>query len=211
MMSVDALVLHRWFSFRLGRRSASEEAPGATGDPPSLRDGVAKLTARDLMTREPATVQEDTRMAGVAAVMLEHNTGCVLVTAVDGRPRGLITESDFVVKEGTLPFSWERQPQLFGEPVSLPRVDDAYSRGRWLTAGEVMSPIDVSVRPETSIVEVVRLMFRRHVEYVPVIANSRVAGIISRRDLLRLVARGEVGGSEDSDPRSGLIGDINDP
>jgi CBS domain-containing protein len=182
------------------RRRKNGEQPTMRGDyttPPS--NSAATLTARDLMTRKVPTVREDTRLAGVAAVMLEHSVGCALVLGADDRLRGTITEADFALTEGHAPFSQERYLKLFGEPVAISALSTAYTRGRWLTAAEVMHPPACTVSPETPMADVVRLMLRRHVEYVPVIADSRVVGMISRRDLLRLVAGGDIGGVEGSD------------
>jgi CBS domain-containing protein len=44
---------------------------------------------------------------------------------------------------------------------------------------------------DTDATEAARLMLRHRLKSVPVVAGDRVVGIVARRDLLRLVARGD--------------------
>ena len=64
---------------------------GASGGP-----AARAIMARDIMTRDVATVGPETSLVHAAHLMLRHKYGCLPVCAPDGRLLGIITESDFV-------------------------------------------------------------------------------------------------------------------
>ena len=56
------------------------------------------------------------------------------------------------------------------------------------TAAEVMSRQVATVTPDTSVREVAALLLERRIRRAPVVADGRMIGIVSRSDLLRLLA-----------------------
>lgn len=192
MQQASPVDLMPWpFSRRSGRTVAPTGKHGAAttahaaGTPAQV---ASPITAADVMTRAVLNVREDVRLAAVASAMLAERQGCVVVMDGDDRPRGVITEADFAIKDGFIPFTTEKAPQLFGEWVSMQRPADAYARGSWLTAGEVMHAPLVTCAPTTPVSEVIQLMRRHQVAYVPVVGQGALVGVVGRHDLLKLVA-----------------------
>jgi CBS domain-containing protein len=57
----------------------------------------------------------------------------------------------------------------------------------------------VTIGPEAALEELAELMVARRVNPVPVVAEGRLAGIVSRADIVRLMARGGEEGEPASD------------
>jgi CBS domain-containing protein len=55
----------------------------------------------------------------------------------------------------------------------------------------IMSKNVIGVREDTPVEEIASLMTTRHVKRVPVMRGERLAGIVSRADLIRAIALGE--------------------
>jgi CBS domain-containing protein len=95
----------------------------------------------------------------------------------DGHVIGIVTEAnlmrDQIRPEGLLhPATWDKpSPQ---------------------TVREVMTGTPVGMSPDADLADVVSLMLEANVRSVPVIDDGALVGIISRRDVLRAVARGEL-------------------
>jgi CBS domain-containing protein len=53
---------------------------------------------RDIIDRNLVTVRPDAKVTEAAERMAEENVGCVLVLADDGKPRGILTDRDIVVR-----------------------------------------------------------------------------------------------------------------
>jgi len=65
-----------------------------------------KVQVRDIMSNPVITVKETDTVADAAALMKEHNIGCVIVTDGNGKPIGILTERDVtrrVAAEGLCP------------------------------------------------------------------------------------------------------------
>lgn len=61
---------------------------------------------------------------------------------------------------------------------------------QWLTARDVMTPRPITVHPDTSVVEVARILLERGISAVPVVDGERIVGIVSEGDLLRRAETG---------------------
>jgi CBS domain-containing protein len=113
------------------------------------------------------------------------------VPVIDGQGtlRGIITEADFAEKERGVPFSAYRAPQLFGRWVSQRDVEAIYAAARSLPARAIMSTPVLTVTEDTPVKEILDLMLRHDVTHLPVVREGAPVGMVSRHDLLRLVAR----------------------
>lgn len=130
------------------------------------------LRADDVMTSPVVTVPTDTPIAPAAALLAAHGFTAAPVVDADGRLLGLVTEADLV-------------RDRFGPAGREPRVVD-----------EVMSRTPLAMRPEDELTDVVSLMLDSHVRSVPIVDDGDLVGIVTRRDVLRVVARGERGPAE---------------
>ena len=144
------------------------------------------MRAKDVMTAPAVTVQPDTKVEDIAKLLLRRGISAVPVTEADGRLRGIVSEGDLVrrVESGTdrTPSWWLR---VFGEGDDLAR-DYAKSRGR--RAGDVMTREVVTVGEDATLAEIATLLERHRIKRVPVVRDARVAGIVSRANLLRGLA-----------------------
>ena len=136
------------------------------------------MRTRDVMSSPVVTVAPDAHLKDVAATLVEHGINAVPVVEEGDRLVGIVTEADLLTLEAALTPG--------ARPGSL-----AAGKGPAHTAGEVMSRSVYTVAEDTDATEAARLMLRHRLKSVPVVAGDRVVGIVARRDLLRLVARGD--------------------
>ncbi len=140
------------------------------------------MNVADVMTRKVITVKPETTIAEAARRMLQHRISGLPVVD-EGAVVGVVTEGDLLrrIEAGT-----ERRHSRWLEFLITPgRLAEDYARANARKVGEVMSAEIVSVAPQDSLSEVVRLMERHHVKRLPVIEEGRLIGIVSRADLLQ--------------------------
>ncbi len=100
---------------------------------------------------------------------------------------GVVTEADFLVKEGGHDairhrrFGW-----LLGESGES-RAQQAKLAAT--SAGEAMTGPPVTVEPGRSISEAARLMTQHRVNRLPVVEDGRLVGIVTRADVVRVYVR----------------------
>ncbi len=144
---------------------------------------AGRLTARDLMTAEVATVREDETVRAAARRMLEHGLGAMPVLSTSGAPIGMVSDGDLLGHRLRDPRRewWLDLLAEGGASVTPPRfVDDRPVR-------EVMSAPLITVSPRTPVAEIAELLRLNHVKRLPVMEGGRLVGIVSRSDLVGLV------------------------
>lgn len=144
---------------------------------------------RDIMrTAIPAVAPTDS-VAKVAQMLVDDDIAGVLVID-DGELIGIVTEGDLITREADVDFP---SMMVFLDGVgSIDRGEDVVDEMRRVlgsTARELMTAPVVSVRDSATLNEVATLMHERNINPVPIVnENLELVGIVSRRDLVRLIA-----------------------
>lgn len=120
-----------------------------------------KMLVKDVMSSPTVTIKEDAAANKVAALMDKHDLGAVIVTTKDGKPIGIITERDLVVR------------------VLVKNV-----KPDTLKAKDVMTSPLITIEPDAAIAETARRMSRLNIRRLGVVYKGRLVGIISSKDVL---------------------------
>ena len=122
------------------------------------------MRARDIMTSPAITVTPKVPVRGAAALLVSHGFTALPVVDDDKRLIGIVTEAD-LMRNGYV------------------------EETRGMTVGEVMTTpafaMDGGVQAEV----LARVMLDDHVRCVPIVDGSQVLGVVTRRDLVRAIAR----------------------
>jgi CBS domain-containing protein len=145
------------------------------------------MKAADLMSQEVISINPDADIREAARVMVENDISGLPVINADGQLVGMITERDLLRRRelGTQP-RHPRWAQAFLDPTFL-EAERSHAKDR--TVADVMSPNPLTVTEGTSLREVARLLDTNQVKRLPVVRGKLVVGVISRKDLLRELAK----------------------
>lgn len=142
------------------------------------------MRAQDIMTRDTITVTPSTGVREAARLMVGHGISGLPVVDEHGEVVGIVSEGDLIVRQRPRPrLSWW---QLFlddGEHLAR-----EYTKAVGLTCGEVMAREVITVAPETPIESIAALLEARRIRRVPVVHGRRLVGIVSRGDLVKMLA-----------------------
>ena len=116
------------------------------------------MKVKEIMTANVVSVRDDTSMREVAQALDRHRISGMPVCDDAGHMVGLISEYDLIAKQ------------------------DAR------TAADAMTRDVISVMEDTSVDEVRFLLVHRKIKRVPVLRGQKLAGIVSRADLVREIA-----------------------
>jgi CBS domain-containing protein len=138
------------------------------------------MRAKDIMTSPVHTVRQTTTVESAAQLITAKAVTALPVVDDTGRLVGMVSESDLL---------WHRVPS---DPTAhLRRTSDTDPADRPGMVVEVMSPYTVTTRPDADLAEVAEQMLEHDVRSMPVLDAGAVVGIISRRDILRAMVRGD--------------------
>jgi len=141
------------------------------------------MNVADVMTKEVISVTPETTIAEAAGLMLAHRISGLPVVDEAGAVVGVVSEGDLLRRSET---GTERRHSRWFEFLITPgRLAEDYSRANARKVGEVMTAEVVAVAPGDSLAEVVRLMEHHRIRRLPVIEGGRLAGIVSRANMVR--------------------------
>jgi CBS domain-containing protein len=121
-----------------------------------------KLAVRDVMTRTVVTATPDMNAAQAGKKMVENRVGSVIIVK-DGRPVGIVTESDMVAKvifKNVKPSSIKLE-QLMSKPL-------------------------ITTRSSDDVHEAVLMMAQKKIRRLPVIDGDELVGIITDADVIQV-------------------------
>lgn len=159
------------------------------------------MRARDIMTSNPVTVPPETPLEAVASLMAERAISGLPVVDAEGRLVGLVTDGDLMRRLSAK----EDKPASFFAAILGANADQAvaYARAHGRRVRDVMSTDLATVDENATVEEVAHLLESHGIRRVPVLREGRLAGVVSRADLLRAVMAPVATGmdAEASDPR----------
>jgi CBS domain-containing protein len=134
------------------------------------------MFVREVMTSPAVTIRPGEEVAEAARILDRLSITSLPVVEEDGRLVGVIGESDVI---GRLTTSQEIRSSTHR------RADVARVR-------DVMTHRVLTVAADDDLAEVIALMTGTTLKSVPVLLRGRLAGVVSRRDVVRALARGDL-------------------
>jgi CBS domain-containing protein len=136
------------------------------------------VRVREIMSSPVVTVPPGLPLKEVAKVLVTRAISAVPV--VDGGELvGILSEADLV------PLELAPDPRAHLAPV--PEASQAAPR----IASQAMTRDVIALPEEADIADAGRLLLERRIRSIPVLRGHRVVGIVARRDLLEVLARGD--------------------
>jgi CBS domain-containing protein len=149
------------------------------------------MNVGDIMVRDVVAVGPETAVREVATLMLERRISGVPVVDAERRVLGIVSEGD-LIRRPEIETDHARTGWL-GIFVSAEDRARDFVKSHGRKAGEIMTRPAICVSRGTPLTEVVRLMERSRVKRLVVVEDGKLAGLVTRADLVRaLVAHHDV-------------------
>ncbi|BEL06030.1 CBS domain-containing protein [Actinoplanes sichuanensis] len=140
------------------------------------------MRVRDIMTSSVYVVRHDAPVEDAAELMTTYAVTALPVVDGDERLVGMVSDSDLL---------WHRVPaELATDPRHHPDAGVGAERRPGLVV-EAMSERPVTITPDADVADAAQLMLDNDVRSLPVLQDHRVVGILSRRDILKAMVRGD--------------------
>jgi CBS domain-containing protein len=144
-----------------------------------------KTTVKDVMTTRVVSVGKDAPFKEMAAALRENRVSAFPVLDEEGKVIGVVSEADLLTKEA-LGGGYDGMPGMI--TGLLRHKEQAKARG--MTASDLMTSPAVTITPDETVETAARLMRKNNVKRLPVVdADGRLAGVISRVDVLAVLGR----------------------
>lgn len=151
------------------------------------------MRARDIMTRSVLSVQPSVPVAKATAILAKRGFTALPVTDEAGDLVGIVTEADLIGNRF---------------PVSEQAAEAAAANGPGATVDEVMTAPVVGVSHDTDVSVVAREMLTGRRRSLPIVDGNRLVGVVTRRDIVRALARTDEEVAADVRAKLGVIGGL---
>ncbi|HNX90510.1 MAG TPA: CBS domain-containing protein [Candidatus Omnitrophota bacterium] len=129
-----------------------------------------RISAKDIMARFAITVNEDSYLLSVAHLMMRFRISGLPVLSRSGEIVGIITATDLF--------------RSIGEYISKGNASDFFVKTSKEKVKDVMTREVHHVTPDTSFMELIKIMHNKNIHTLPVIDKGEIVGIIGRRDVI---------------------------
>jgi CBS domain-containing protein len=171
------------------------------------------MHAMDVMTTEVITVDPDTSVKALAALLSERGISGVPVVDTDNRVVGVVSEGDLLhrVETGT-----ERQPERrtrrrrswWLDAIASDReLARDYVKSHARAVRDIMTRDVVSVSDTAELADIAVLLETKRIKRVPVVRDGKLVGIVSRANLVRALATTKSAPESVAEPDGRAIGD----
>lgn len=136
------------------------------------------MRARDIMASPVVTVRVDTHVKDAAAVLASRGFTALPVVDAEDRLIGIVSEADLV--RDRIPPDPRHRVHRVVPPRQLPDRP---------TVGDVMTSPVATMGPGADVAELAAALLSSGHRCMPIVEGNRVVGVVSRRDLVRVVGR----------------------
>lgn len=143
-------------------------------------------TVADVMTTQVHVASPLTPFKLLVRLIEENRISAVPIVDHDGRPVGIVSESDLLLKERRKELDSSR------DPLHPWRHDRERKKAAGSIAAEIMTAPPLMIPTSTSLAEAARFMQERNIRRLVVVDDrGKIAGIVSRSDLLQVFLRSD--------------------
>jgi CBS domain-containing protein len=148
------------------------------------------ITAADIMTSPVTVVTPQTSMAEIASLLASKRLSAVPVCHPDKTLAGIVSENDILK-----PFRESVRARrdwwlgVIAEGEELPRDFLDYLRQDTRSAADIMVRHVVTAEEQTTLPQLAEMMIKHGIKRLPVLRDGKLAGIVSRADLVAAIAR----------------------
>lgn len=148
------------------------------------------LYAGDIMTKAVITAHPEDSVAKVARLLSDHGISALPICDAQGAVTGMLSEGDLIQPFGKAHASkraWWLNLLADGSDLAPAFLECIKVENR--PARELMVAPVLTATPDTSVPELADLMARHRIKRLPIIADGKLVGIVSRADVVHAIAR----------------------
>lgn len=148
------------------------------------------MLIKDIMSTDVICAKPGETIVEVAQTIIQHKISGLPVVNDDHEVIGIVTEGDLLARNKKLHIP--SSIQLLGGVIFLenPRIfEEELKRAVAVKVEELMTTEVHSIGPDDTVEEAATLMYEQHFNRLPVVADGKLVGIISRWDIVNYLVR----------------------
>ncbi len=149
------------------------------------------LNAKDIMTTDVITVQNETSVAELAKILTDNNISGAPVLSANGELIAIATENDLIDQSKKLHIP--TVITIFDSVFYLENPDKMEKEMKKMagtTVADICSGPVTNISPDTPLDEIATIMTEKNIHTLPVLDNSKLVGVIGKKDVIKTLMDG---------------------
>ena len=150
------------------------------------------MKASDIMTKAVKTVGPDMQIKDFAVFLVKENFSGAPVIDERGVFLGIATEEDLIFqdKKVNLPTFLNLFSNII--PLGINQTEEELRKISGTDVKDIMQAKPDTITKDSTVEEIATLMSENKTYYLPVLEDGKVVGIVTKRDLIKAVAKGKI-------------------
>ncbi len=152
---------------------------------------MPSVTARNIMTSDIISARTDTPVSEIAGLMADNRLRVVPIFDEQDQLVGVVSEEDLVHQDARVhyPTFFHFLEGYIMLPGSTKKFESELKKAVGATAGEVMDTTFPTTGLDSDITEIASILVDKDYEYILVVDEGSLVGLITRADIVRALAR----------------------
>jgi len=144
------------------------------------------ITAKDIMSTNIVSVQNDTPVSELAKLLTDNNISGAPVLDTNGKITAVVTENDLIDRSKKLHI-----PTVITILDSVfylenpEKMEEEIKKMAGTTVADICSGSVTAIMPDTPLDEIATVMAEKNVHTLPVLEDKKLIGIIGKKDIIR--------------------------
>ncbi len=141
------------------------------------------MQAKDIMTTNVVSISPAVGVRHAVAVMIQNEVSGLPVVDDEGRVCGMLTEGDLLLRRDI-----RLAPRLAHGPELISEIDlERYICSNGWCVADVMSRDVIVARADSEVSDIAESLQAHRIKRLPIVMDRKLVGIVSRRDILRII------------------------
>ncbi|MCK9582400.1 MAG: CBS domain-containing protein [Endomicrobiales bacterium] len=147
------------------------------------------MNASEIMTSNVLTVVPGMGIKELAAIFIEKGISGAPVVDASGKYLGVVLEESLIVQDKKVHLPTFINVMFGYLTIGEKRFEDELKKIAAITVEGIMDKNHATLKLNSELEEIATLMIEKGVNYFPVIDSGKVAGVITRRDIVRTMVK----------------------
>lgn len=147
------------------------------------------MRVTDIMTKDVITVKPTMTVHQVAELFLDKKISGAPVVNDDGELLGVVLEEGVIYKDKKVHLPTFLHVSLGFITFGVKRFEEEIKKITATNVSEIMEKNIIIVSADMDVEDVATMMLEKNIYYCPVTENNKVIGVVTKRDIVKAIAR----------------------
>lgn len=150
------------------------------------------MLIKDIMTKKVITVSPEMGVHKLAELFVKKNISGAPVVDKSGKLLGVVKEEGVIFQDKKVHLPTFINLSIGYLTLGTERYNEEIKKITASIVADIMEKDIVTIGPNAEIEDVATLMLEKGVYYLPVVDNGKLAGVVTKKDIVRAIAKGSV-------------------